>query len=137
METLLNVVWLLVSAAIAGAWIRQRRSQRRRLSCGVQALALACTAVFLFPVISATDDLQATALAVETTNTKQNPKKFAAQGSCSSATGSAFPPAILQSTVFPSRVDGTALLPPVVSLPISAISFSGLLEDRPPPSNSI
>jgi len=137
METLLNVVWMLVSAAIAGAWIRQRRSQHRCLGSGAQVLALACTAVFLFPVISASDDLQATVLAVETTDTKQNPKKFAAQGSCPSTTGNPLPPAILQGTAFLSPIDSASPIPLEGSLPISAISFPGPLENRPPPSSSI
>jgi len=137
METLLNVVWLLVSAAIAGAWVRQGRSQHRGLGPSVQVLALACTAVFLFPVISATDDLQATALAVETTDTKQNPRKLAAPRPGSIPSGGSFPPPVLQITVSPAPVDGVALLPRVVSLAISAISFPGPLEDRPPPSRTI
>jgi hypothetical protein len=137
METLLNAVWLLVSAAIAIAWIRQRRNQHRWLSPGVQVLALACTEVFLFPVISATDDLQATALAVETTDTKQNPKKFAAQRPCWCTTGSSFPPAILQSTAFLVADVGAVILPIESSLAISATSFRGPIETRPPPSSAI
>ena len=51
METVLNIVWLLVACGIFAVYARSQRKVRG----GV--LALLCIAVLLFPIISATDDM--------------------------------------------------------------------------------
>src|SRR5580698_371740 len=60
MELLLNVVWVLLALPAFWLW---RRGADGRPGHGVSSLqcllALGCTLVLLFPVISATDDLHA------------------------------------------------------------------------------
>ena len=65
MELLLNTFWLLIAVGALGIWIRQWRRGARRRDLPLQLFALGCVLVFLLPVISASDDLHATALAVE------------------------------------------------------------------------
>jgi hypothetical protein len=65
MELLLNIFWLLIAAGALGIWIRQWRRGARRRGLPLPLCALGCVLVLLFPVISATDDLHATALVVE------------------------------------------------------------------------
>jgi len=55
MELLLNLLWLLLVMPAFWVWRRQDRSLAS-LRC---LLVLACGVVLLFPVVSATDDLQA------------------------------------------------------------------------------
>jgi hypothetical protein len=136
METLLNVLWLLVSASIAGIWLGQSRERHRWLGLGLQALALACVAIFLFPVISATDDLQSAAVAFESTDSKQNPK-FTGNGWLPNVTGSPFPPLLLQSHSFPITDSGVIIRTITDRSTPSPISFPGPLENRPPPSRGV
>lgn len=58
MELLLNLVWVLLALPAYWLWRRSMGSERgpSSLQC---LLALGCTLVLLFPVISATDDLHA------------------------------------------------------------------------------
>lgn len=62
LETLFNMLWLALSAALLCFWLW---SQRRwadtslRASTRLQIMALAILIVILFPVVSLTDDLQA------------------------------------------------------------------------------
>ena len=55
MELLLNLLWLLLVTPAFWVWWRQDRS----LGSLRYLLVLACGVVLLFPVVSATDDLQA------------------------------------------------------------------------------
>jgi hypothetical protein len=56
MEICLNLAWVLLAAAMFGAWLRRfplsSKDSRRQL------IALAVLLLILFPVISVTDDLQ-------------------------------------------------------------------------------
>ena len=56
METLLNLVWLAISAALllVCGWHLMRAENRSR---GMAAIAVVCLICLLFPVISMTDDL--------------------------------------------------------------------------------
>lgn len=56
MELLLNLAWLLLALPAYWLWREGRTTQKSSLQC---LLSLACLLVILFPVISATDDLQA------------------------------------------------------------------------------
>lgn len=58
MELLLNLVWMLL--ALPAWWLWRQRGDKHRGFNGYQCLlALACLVVLLFPVISASDDLNA------------------------------------------------------------------------------
>ncbi len=66
MELVLNLIWLLISGVAVAAWIRHAREQGLERSDALRGLVvLACVLVFLFPVISASDDLYACSAAVE------------------------------------------------------------------------
>src|SRR5580692_3718859 len=57
MELLLNLAWLLL--ALPAWWLWRGRGAARKFSSLQCLLALGCTLVILFPVVSATDDLRA------------------------------------------------------------------------------
>ena len=65
MELLLNTFWLVIAAGALGVWIRRWRRGAKRQDLPLQLFALGCVLVLLLPVISVTDDLHATTLAVE------------------------------------------------------------------------
>jgi hypothetical protein len=60
MELLLNLFWLLLALPAYGLWRNARAARDRGSLSSLQCvLALGCTLVLLFPVVSATDDLHA------------------------------------------------------------------------------
>lgn len=60
MELLLNLAWLLLAVPAYWLWRGSRTGSTADRSSSLQCLlALGCMLVILFPVISATDDLQA------------------------------------------------------------------------------
>lgn len=62
MELLSNLVWVVVALGLWGTWLaRQRRPRGASLRSGIgaQLVALAVLSVILLPVISVSDDLQA------------------------------------------------------------------------------
>lgn len=62
MEVLSNLVWVIVALALWSVWLAQRRDERRallRFGTGGQLVALAVLTLILLPVISVSDDLQA------------------------------------------------------------------------------
>ncbi|MGA2539046.1 MAG: hypothetical protein ABSF53_23770 [Terracidiphilus sp.] len=58
MEPVLNLLWVLLTALMFGLWVRfgPRTGSNKRNQC----VALVFVVLLLFPVISVTDDLQAT-----------------------------------------------------------------------------
>jgi hypothetical protein len=67
-ELIFNLLWLTLSAGIFGFWIwSQRRWADRslRATTRIQIMALAVLIVILLPVVSLTDDLQASAAPAE------------------------------------------------------------------------
>jgi hypothetical protein len=56
MEVTLNLIWLSIALASAGAFVRWRRGHSAR-EVRFGAIAIICTLALLFPIISATDDL--------------------------------------------------------------------------------
>lgn len=68
MELLLNLVWILLTLSGGAAYVSARRRSSARLvpgRCATGLLTIACAAVLLFPVISATDDLHPAQCVVE------------------------------------------------------------------------
>lgn len=58
MELLLNLLWLLL--ALPAVWIwREARHAQSRIDSRRSLLLLACIVILLFPIVSASDDLQA------------------------------------------------------------------------------
>ncbi len=58
MELLLNLIWLLLFVPACLIWRTTRRSPDT-YSSNFVLLLLACTLAILFPVVSASDDIQA------------------------------------------------------------------------------
>ncbi len=81
MELLLNLAWLLLALPAYWLW---RRSTNERAGHHFRAmqclLALGCTLVVLFPVISATDDLRAMRAEMEESPTSKRSIRQASNG---------------------------------------------------------
>lgn len=69
MELLLNSCWLLLGVSAICIWHRQSHSVRRGRSFAC-LLALSCTLILLFPVISESDDLHAMRQEMEESSAK-------------------------------------------------------------------
>jgi len=67
MELFLNLVWLALSVTVLAVWgLRLRkRSGVMGISSAKSYLALVCIMIFLFPVISMTDDVQLMVMCAE------------------------------------------------------------------------
>lgn len=67
MELILNVCWLLMAVPAIWVWLRRTPSRNRagRFSTFGPPVLLGCVLLLLFPIISATDDLQSARLEVE------------------------------------------------------------------------
>jgi hypothetical protein len=74
METLLNLLWLLLALAALWIWrfrwLVSRPNPRARVF--LEAVAIGCTLALLFPVISLTDDLHPEIVAVDASSGKRN-----------------------------------------------------------------
>jgi len=72
MELLLNLAWLLLALPAYWLWRGSRTAPTGRRLTSVQCLlALGCMLVILFPVVSATDDLQAMRTEMEESSTSK------------------------------------------------------------------
>ena len=76
METLLNVLWILIAAGSLVAYIRLTPIDRRHWRLGF--VALVCVCILLLPVISVTDDLNSETFTVEDFNVSKKLLKGAA-----------------------------------------------------------
>ncbi len=133
MELLLNIFWLLTAAAgVLGTWIRQwRRGTKGR---HLPLCALGCVLVLLFPAISASDDLHATALAVEASGFSRKIVKSIMPNGASAHTWAHVLPSVLLlallSAAASKRVDTVA----EQRIPLSVTEFNHLVDGRAPPS---
>lgn len=78
MELLSNLIWIAVTCALWGLWLSRRRGERGGSllpGTGLQLIALAMLTVILLPVISVSDDLQAShnPAEVERTSIRHDP----------------------------------------------------------------
>jgi hypothetical protein len=68
-ETFFNLLWVAVTLALCAVWAKQPRRNRAKSllpAIGMQLVALAVLTAVLLPVISLTDDLQASSNPAET-----------------------------------------------------------------------
>jgi len=74
METLLNLLWLIVALGLIGLWRFRWCSSRQNRGSGVlpEIVAIGCAISLLLPVISLTDDLHPEIVAVDTVSGKRN-----------------------------------------------------------------
>ena len=115
LELTLNLVWLVLSAALVVMCRRQKTTERR----AALVIALICLIAFLFPVISITDDLNG-ATAFNDGRRWLFSTAFAA----------------LAVTAFAVVMAGLSLLPEVIrneNDSCSLAKFSPVLNRRPPP----
>jgi hypothetical protein len=74
METILNLLWLIVTLAALWLWrfrwLVSRRNPRARVF--LETVAMGCALALLFPVISLTDDLHPEIVAVDASSGKRN-----------------------------------------------------------------
>ena len=74
METVLNLIWLIVTVAALWLWrFRWLVSRRKPRACVLlEVVAMGCVLALLFPVISLTDDLHPEILAVDASSGKRS-----------------------------------------------------------------
>jgi hypothetical protein len=129
MELILNLIWvvLAVSALCAWGWRRSRPQSRPHL------IALVCLLALLFPVISATDDLNAMRSEMEDSSPSKRGLKQAVTGKAVWQQTIHNPPAVLASTfaVLPSGETSRVVIP--TSLPRFSTLFRAVPNDRAPP----
>jgi len=134
MELLLNTFWLLIAAGALGIWIRQWRRGARRRDLPLQLFALGCVLVFLLPVISASDDLHTTALAVEASGFSRKILKSITPSGASVHTWRFVLPAVLLLALFSAaarKLVGAATEQRVL---LSVTGFIHPVDGRAPPS---
>src|SRR5258708_21190789 len=73
METILNLVWLVVTLAALWIWRFRWAASRRNPRCNVrqETIAIVCVLALLFPVISLTDDLHPDMVPADTVSSKR------------------------------------------------------------------
>ena len=136
MELLLNLAWLLL--ALPAYWLWREYSSapaRRRFSSLQCVLALACTIVVLFPVISATDDLRAMrAEAEESPSSKRSVGQRSSDKPSISRFQSQPAAPVVAGAIF-SRTEIGIALPtlPIAIATVTAASATG----RDPPATSL
>src|SRR5579864_82229 len=94
MELLLNLTWLLLAFPAYWLWRAHRTTQKSSLQC---LLSLGCLLVVLFPVISATDDLQAMRTEMEESSFSKRTLRQAANPDKSLLSGWHSPAAVVTS----------------------------------------
>jgi hypothetical protein len=119
-ELLLNLVWILLALPAYWLWRRSAGSTASRPSPLQCVLALGCTLVLLFPVISATDDLHAMRAEMEeSASSKRTVRQAASEKSSGWVNRLQGPPALVASVTWldvpevrPLEVLDISLLPP-------------------------
>ncbi|HXN65611.1 MAG TPA: hypothetical protein VN862_09770 [Candidatus Acidoferrales bacterium] len=76
METVLNLIWLVLALAMFCVWrYRWGASQHNGTHKWTAAIALSCALALLFPVISLTDDLHPETVAIDGSTGKRNGRR--------------------------------------------------------------
>ncbi|MDR3723657.1 MAG: hypothetical protein P4K83_04130 [Terracidiphilus sp.] len=128
METVFNLAWILLAGVLVCLWVRHapRCGANRR----IQVASLTILILFLFPVISVTDDLQAAQNPTET-------ETYVRRGHTAGNQHTLFPavPA-LPSVIFPGLLFGYQRLaaPSHLSIPAVANPALAAIQNRPPPA---
>ena len=132
MELLLNVIWLMVSAAPIAWWLRKHSFASGRREFCLAIAAMFCVGLLLFAPISISDDLHQDLFASEDANSA---KKLVAGSAHSNA---AFWRASLAFDVVPAIKGAPQLLPsylvPFFAPFLHSSLFFRVLPSRPPPA---
>src|SRR5579864_43 len=132
MELLLNLTWLLLAFPAYWLWRAHRTTQKSSLQC---LLSLGCLLVVLFPVISATDDLQAMRTEMEESSFSKRTLRQNGSPDRSPLSGWHSPAAAAPSMTnpFAGTEDRFVSLPALIALPTAPeVDRSG----RAPPTSS-
>jgi hypothetical protein len=119
MELFLNLLWLLL--AVPAVWIWRKATCRQAHSTGQSrqcVLILACLLIMLFPVVSASDDLQAMRPEVEESATRDG-LRSSSHGKLSTLVGICgnYVLSAARAFVSPDRSVRGQVVPPAVLLP--------------------
>lgn len=134
-EIFFNLLWMAITIALGAAWLSSRRNHRAQSllpAIGVQFVALAMLAVILLPVISLTDDLQATTNPAET-------ERFSRRGDLQPSPDQPVHPVpvalalLVAPRIFPP-LRATGLVPDAQPVSQQKSGFSSAVETRPPPA---
>jgi len=127
MELLLNLIWVVLAAATLYAWGRRRNHPQSR----PHLIALVCLLALLFPVISATDDLNAMRSEMEDSSPSKRSLKQAVTGK--TAWQPAIQPALLVA-VFVALPQGEIYRVVITTPPLRFSTLSCAVPgDRAPP----
>jgi hypothetical protein len=130
MELLLNLLWVLLIPPAFYWWFQQRFRSRSALSF----VALVGALAFLFPVISATDDLRSVADLCEASPSKRNLKYFTGEsGTTPQGNGGTSAASLISTVLFDYSPDvvGCALFGSPVQLQQVSLAIS---PGRAPPA---
>ena len=128
METILNLIWILLAVTVGGLWLRH--GPRDRAGRRTQIAAVVMLILILFPVISVSDDLQAALNLAEEDAYLRRSMTGAGQHSTSPVIAMLPPSALTEIPFVFSRLSAPGYFPmPIVDYPaLSAI------QNRPPPT---
>jgi hypothetical protein len=136
MELLLNLAWMLM--AVPAYWLWRRGAGTRmthRVSALQFLLALGCTLVLLFPVISATDDLHAMRAEMEeSASSKRTVRQTASDKNAAAINRSQGPPALLTIVAWRPNLEAQRFETGILRLPPLAKRYA-LSAGRAPPSS--
>ena len=133
MELLLNLFWVLLAVPAFCVWRIAKSSPGTKKQSHHSWLTLACILILLFPVVSATDDLQAMRPEMEESSSQDalgNPHHGKVLASARSVCDSFLSPARLHRVRPEAAVSGLVMQP--IMLPL-AIHFVNVRVGRAPP----
>lgn len=135
MELLCNLAWLAVTVALWSCWFLRRRSATRMSllpAIAVQLISLAALTAILLPVISISDDLQASNNPAEVERNSAKRNQFLCSQHAPHSTPGTIALIVPSLRVFlPSR---TALLPVDSAVPAQGAAHLLTPWTRPPPA---
>ena len=133
MELLLNLIWMLLVVPAFCVWRIAKSSPSTNKQSPYTWLTLACILILLFPVVSATDDLQAMRPEMEESNSQDalgNPHQGKVLACARTVCDSFLSPAMLHCVRPEAAVSGLVMQPSMLPL---AIHFVNTRVGRAPP----
>ncbi len=133
MELVCNLAWLAVTIVLWGVWGgRSRHATRTNLlpAIAVQLIALCALTAILLPVISITDDLQASSNPAEVERSAGKRDQFLCARNAPHALGTV---ALIAPSLHPFPQRRLAILPIEISAPAKGSAQLLALWSRPPP----
>ncbi len=134
-ELLSNLVWIAVALALGSVWLAERhraRGRSPRWGFGVQLTAVALLTMILLPVISVSDDLQASHNPAEVERTCIRNDQHLLQPETVPQAPAAL--AFVIRSLLLSSPHTIALMPPPVPPRSERMAYIRLLASRPPPA---